>query len=142
MRILTASLALLLTSFGAQAAPQTLAGSRPPMATAGSDAGRMSPDAMVHGPALIFDRTARQRADLASLIQAQHDPASPLYHRWLTPEQFAERFGPTEADIAAAASWLEARGLTIDGLSRSRDRLRFSGTASRIGAAFGTELHH
>jgi hypothetical protein len=142
MRISTAPLAALLTSLGAQAAPQTLAGSRPPMATAGSDAGRMSPDAMVHGPALIFGRTARQQADLASLIQAQHDPSSPLYHRWLTPEQFAERFGPADADIAAAASWLEARGLTIDGLSRSRDRLRFSGTASRIGAAFGTELHH
>jgi subtilase family serine protease len=112
------------------------------MATAANDVGRMQDDATVNGAALVFARTDAQRADLDALIAAQHDPASPLYHRWLTPEQFAARFGPSDADLAAATAWLESRGLRVDGVSRSRDRLRFSGTAGRIGAAFGTELHH
>jgi subtilase family serine protease len=149
-KLLTASLAVLVSSLGAKAAPgaidegrrTTLVGSRPPQARADHDLGRMPDDAVVHGASLLFARTDRQRADLAQLIEAQHDPASPLYHRWLTPEQFADRFGPAASDIAAATSWLEAHGLAVEGLSRSRDRLRFSGTASRIGAAFGTELHH
>src|ERR1700735_5502274 len=40
----------------------------------------------------------RNRAELTRLLADQQDPASPDYHRWLTPDQFAARFGPSDAD--------------------------------------------
>lgn len=40
----------------------------------------------------------RNRAALMTLLQELRDPASPKYHRWLTAEQFAEKYGPAEED--------------------------------------------
>src|SRR3569833_418808 len=34
-----------------------------------------------------------QQAELDKLITAQQDPKSPLYHKFLTPEEFASHFG-------------------------------------------------
>jgi subtilase family serine protease len=70
------------------------------------------------------------------------DPASSLYHRWLTPKTFAARFGVADSDIVAAESWLISHGFHIDNVARSRDRITFSGTAAQVQAAFGAELHH
>src|ERR1043166_1918179 len=32
---------------------------------------------------------------LTNLLRDIYDPASPRYHQYVTPEQFAERFGPS-----------------------------------------------
>ena len=40
---------------------------------------------------------ATQQDALNQLLEAQHDPDSPYYHQWLTPEQYGERFGISEA---------------------------------------------
>src|SRR5262249_18428094 len=96
----------------------------------------------LHGMSIVFNRSARQESDLQALIAAQQTPGSPLYHQWLTPDQFATRFGMTDPDLAKVESWLEHQGFSIDGVSRSRYRIRFSGTAGQVAAAFATELHH
>src|SRR5437016_2659655 len=38
----------------------------------------------------------RNQAQLDEFLQSVSDPASPNYRRYLTPEEFAKRFGPTE----------------------------------------------
>ena len=48
---------------------------------------------------------------LAALVSAVQDPASPSYHHWLTPAQFAARFAPSPAEVRSVTSWLAARGL-------------------------------
>jgi subtilase family serine protease len=96
----------------------------------------------VPGITLVFRRSATQEAALEALLAAQQDPASSLYHRWLTPEIFAARFGVAEEDIATTESWLVSHGFHIDNVARSRDRITFSGTAAQVQAAFGAELHH
>jgi hypothetical protein len=83
-----------------------------------------------------------QQTALEALLAAQQNPASPLYHRWLTPEIFAARFGVADSDILAAESWLVAHRFHIDNVARSRDRITFSGTAAQVQTAFGAELHH
>jgi hypothetical protein len=118
-----------------------LAGSQPPLAVAERDLGALAADERIEGASLVLDRTDAQKADLAALIAAQHDPASPAFHRWLTPEQFGARFGAADGDIARLSAWLESQQLTVDGVSRARDRIRFSGTAAQIATAFGTQLH-
>ncbi len=76
-----------------------------------------------------------------ALIKAQQDPASPLFHKWLTPEQFGRRFGLADADIAKVQGWLEQQGLSVDSVARGKDSIRFSGTVGQVEAAFATEIH-
>src|SRR5437016_4839361 len=47
----------------------------------------------------------RNRDALAKLLQQLCDPASATYHRYLTPDQFTESFGPTEQAYQAAINF-------------------------------------
>jgi len=96
----------------------------------------------MEGMSIVFSRTDAQEKDLQDLIGAQQDPNSPHYHQWLTPEQFAERFGLADADITSMENWLLQEGFTVDEVARSKNHIRFSGTARQAEQAFGTELHY
>ena len=52
----------------------------------------------------------RNVSQLDELLTALHDPASAQYHHWLTPAQFASRFGSDPATIARVTKALKARG--------------------------------
>lgn len=116
-----------------------LAGSLNPHIRTAQDLGPLAPDTPIAGVTLVFNRSAAQQADLDQLLTAQTNPASPLFHRWLTPDKFAARFGIPASDIDAAQTWLQSQGFTIDAVSR--DRITFSGSAAQIQQAFGAELH-
>ena len=119
-----------------------LAGSRPPRAAAVDDLGAVPSTLQLHGISLLFSRSAAQQAALDALVAAQQNPASPLYHQWITPDQYAAQFGVANSDIAAAESWLEQQGFSIDSVSRSHNRILFSGTAAQVASAFGAPLHY
>jgi Pro-kumamolisin, activation domain/Bacterial Ig-like domain (group 3) len=116
--------------------------SQPPITKSAEDLGRLSPATQLLGLSLVFSRSAAQEADLQALIAAQQSPSSPQYHAWLTPDQFAARFGMSDADLAKAQTWLEQQGFSVNGISRSRNRITFSGTSAQAEAAFGVEMHN
>jgi subtilase family serine protease len=120
----------------------TLAGSRPPRTLAADDLGAVPSTLQLHGISLLFSRSAAQQTALDALVAAQQNPASSLYHQWITPDQYAAQFGVADSDIAAAESWLEQQGFSIDSVSRSRNRILFSGTAAQVASAFGAPLHY
>jgi len=120
----------------------TLAGSRPPVAQVANDAGRMSGTAPFEAVSITLSRSVAQQSALEALIAAQQDPASPQYHQWLTPDQFAAEFGAADSDLAQVQAWLQARGFTDVAVSRNRSEITFSGNVSQIEAAFGTEMHY
>jgi subtilase family serine protease len=117
-----------------------LKGSRHPQAQPQNDAGRMPADRQLSGITMYFNRSAAQQADLDALIEAQQDPASPLYHQWLTPDEFAARFGMAQSDLEKVQSWLQQQGFAIDSVSRSRNAIRFSGSVGQVESAFGTQM--
>jgi subtilase family serine protease len=117
-----------------------LKGSQHPLAQGQNDAGRMSADAKLNGMSIVFNRSEAQQADLEALIAAQQDPASPLYHQWLSPEQFAARFGMAQSDIDKVQSWLQQQGFSIDSVARSKNMIRFSGTVGQVEQAFQTQM--
>src|SRR5260370_17575145 len=96
----------------------------------------------LNGMSIYFNRSAAQQADLEALIAAQQDPSSPQYHQWLTPDQFASRFGMAQSDIDKVQSWLQQQGFSIDSVARSRNMIRFSGTAAQLQSAFSTQMHY
>ena len=117
-------------------------GTHSPRGRAEDDAGRVPQGTKLQGITLVFSRSATQEADLQALIAAQQNPASPLYHQWLTPDQFAVRFGVTDSDIAKVKSWLEQQGVSVDAVSRSKNRLTFSGTVGQVETLLGAEIHY
>jgi len=119
-----------------------LRGTRPPIAKLGQDVGRVPPGTALQSMSIVFNRSATQEAALQALIAAQQNPASTYYHQWLTPDEFGARFGMADEDLAKVEAWLEEQGFSIDGVSRSRDRVMFSGTAGQVEAAFGSALHY
>ena len=78
---------------------------------------------------------------LEQFLEEQRAPASPNYHRWLTPEQFGERFGLSAADIGKLISWLQSEGLQVRDVARGRHWITFSGTVEQVNRAFHTEIH-
>jgi subtilase family serine protease len=119
-----------------------ISGSHSPKATLSGDLGAVSAETRLQGITLVFNRSEAQRSALEALIKAQQDRSSSSYHKWLTPDEFAARFGMADKDIAKVETWLEQQGFSIDNVSRSKDRIRFTGTAGLAETAFGTELHY
>lgn len=120
----------------------SLRGEVSPKARAADDVGAVATDMQLRGITLVFSRTAAQQAALDQLVADQQNPTSASYHHWLTPEQYAVRFGMGAADIATVQSWLEQQGFTVESVARSRTSISFSGTAAQVSAAFGAPLHN
>ncbi len=106
------------------------------------DAGRVPSDVKINGMSIVFNRSAAQQADLEALLAAQQDRSSPQYHQWLSPDQFAARFGMAQADIDKVQTWLQQQGFSIESVGRSRNMIRFSGTTRQLEQAFQTEMHY
>ena len=75
---------------------------------------------------------AAQQDALNQLLDAQHNPESPYYHQWLTPEQYGERFGISDADTAQIVGWLQDHGMEVEEVTAGRRSIVFSGTAAQV----------
>ena len=102
-------------------------------------AGRVDDALPMNHMQLILRRSAQREAALQALIAAQHDPASPKFHQWLSPEEFGAHFGVADADIAAAKAWLVSQGFTVHGVLPNKLQIDFSGTAGLVRQAFHTQ---
>jgi hypothetical protein len=118
-----------------------LRGNVHPLAKAELDIGAVPAAQRMDRMILVLKPDAQQQAALESLLEAQQDPESPYYHRWLTPEEYGRQFGVSENDLRAVERWLEAHGLAVDEVPASRTALVFSGTAGQVEAAFQTPIH-
>ncbi len=125
----------------AQADHVVMAGRVHRFATDANDRGAVEGSFALPGITLHLRPSAAQHADLGRLLAQQQDPSSANYHRWLTPEEYADRFGASAAEVAKLRAWLEAQGFTVDYVARGRTFLTFSGTASQVGSAFRTSIH-
>lgn len=81
---------------------------------------------------------ARSRAE--QLLADQADPTSPRYHQWLTPEQFGEQFGPSEADLGVVKDWLGSHGLKVSSMAKNGLAITFNGGAAQVEHAFATRM--
>jgi subtilase family serine protease len=112
------------------------------MAKTENDAGMLPAGTMLNGISLVLRQSATEQSDLLALIKAQQTPGSPQYHKWLSPDEFAARFGVADSDLSAIRQWLEQQGLTFLGVSRGKNRIVASGTTEQLKAAFGLEMHY
>ena len=111
-------------------------------ALAGNDQGRVTPSLEMSYITLTLAPSASQQAALEKLLAEQQTPGSPNYHRWLTPEEYGQRFGQTDADLSAITQWLQQQGLQVISVARGRNSLAVKGTAAQVETAFQTEIHN
>jgi pseudomonalisin len=121
---------------------QPLRGNVHPLARVENDQGQAAAAMMLNRMVMTFSPSATQQTDLDALLSEQQNPLSPYYHQWLTPEQFADRFGLSSPDLAKVVDWLQGQGFSVDETARSRTYVAFSGTAAQVDASFGTAIHH
>jgi hypothetical protein len=81
----------------------------------------------------------RSQSAVTNFIAEVSDKSSPLYHHYLEPGQYADRFGPTAAEVAAVRDQLASDGLKVS-VSSNRLLVSFSGTAAQVESAFHTGL--
>lgn len=118
-----------------------LGGNVPLRARGGLDRGAAAPEMMLHRMLLLLKRSPEQEQALEQLISDQHTQGSPNFHRWLTPQQFGEQFGPSPADVQTVTAWLSSEGFTVNGLAPGGSIIEFSGTAGTVANALHTEIH-
>ena len=119
----------------------TLSGTVHPLTREASDLGEANPGLRMESMTLSIAPSAAEKAELDALVEAQQNPKSVQYHRWLTQEQFGARFGLAEADLSRVTGWLEAQGFTVKSVAPSRNLITFSGTVAQAEAVFRTQIH-
>ena len=112
-----------------------------PFANARYDQGRVDPSFQMERITMMFKPTDVQQAELNQLLEDQQNPASTNYHKWLTPEEFGNRFGLSANDVARIVSWLQAQGFSVNEVARTRQWVAFSGRVRQVELAFQTTMH-
>lgn len=119
----------------------TLPGHIHPLARREYDQGPVEPTFPVSSITLVMAPSPSQQSALEQLLAEQQDRTSANYHKWLTPEQYADRFGLSQNDVNKITLWLQSQGFTVLRTARGRNEVIFSGTAAQIRTAFNTEIH-
>jgi len=118
-----------------------LKGNVHPKALAANDQGPVDPAFPLSRITLALQPSSSQQEALQELLAQQQDPSSPNYHHWLTPEEYADRFGVSQSDVNEIVGWLQSQGLAVTGVARGRDWIAASGSAAAIQNVFGTPIH-
>jgi hypothetical protein len=90
---------------------------------------------------LVLKRSAEKEASLQQLLKEQQDKSSPNFHRWLSPDEFGQQFGPSDEDVNTIVGWLKSHGFQAPEVARGRAAIKFSGTAAQVAQAFHTSIH-
>ncbi len=90
---------------------------------------------------LAISLPLRNKEGLGGLLQQLYDPSSPIYHQYLTPQQFTAQFGPTVQDYQKVIDFAKANGLTVVNTHPNRLLLDVKGKASDIEKIFRVTLH-
>jgi subtilase family serine protease len=119
----------------------TLHGNTRPEAVSEFDRGALPYETRLEHMMLQLQRSPEQEKELRQYIDALETPGSPNYHKWLTPQEFGDRYGLAQQDLDAITGWLTGHGLSVNVVYPNRVLIDFSGTAGQVHEAFQTEIH-
>jgi hypothetical protein len=119
-----------------------LRGNTRPEAKGSNDRGRVADDFPMNHMILLLRRTPAQEEALEQFINDLHDPASPIFHHWITADEFGRRYGVAPAEVSRVTDWLETQGFQVNLVYPNRILIDFTGSAGQVRQAFRTEIHH
>jgi subtilase family serine protease len=84
----------------------------------------------------------RNTEALSNLLQQVYDPSSTNYHKYLTPDQFTARFGPTAQDYQSVIDFATRNGLVVSGTYSNRMLVDVTGKSVGHSKCFSCCLAH
>jgi subtilase family serine protease len=118
-----------------------LSGNTRSEANAQNDRGRVDDSLPLEHMQMLLNRPPETEAALNQFIEELGDKSSPLYHQWLSAEEFGAKFGPAKEDVAAVTAWLASKGFVVNSVHPGGMIVDFSGNAGQVHDAFQTEIH-
>ncbi|MGC9990642.1 MAG: protease pro-enzyme activation domain-containing protein, partial [Terriglobales bacterium] len=112
-----------------------------PEANLKNDRGPVSDSFNAEHMLLLLQRSPEKEKELDQLIESFNDKNSGNFHKWLTAEEFGDKFGVDQADLDKVTGWLESHGFRVNQVYTNRILIDFSGTAGQIKDAFHTSIH-
>ncbi len=119
----------------------TLKGNVPGLVRMALDQGEASPATQLTNMRLLLSRTSAQESALDRYLVQLQDKSSPNFHKWLTPVEFGQLYGPANSDVAALVAWLQSQGFKVETVSKGRTNIAFAGSVSQVEAAFHISIH-
>jgi subtilase family serine protease len=86
----------------------TLAHNVHPLAQARFDQGAAQGSMATGRIMLVLKRSNAQDQALRQFLGDLQNPNSPNYRKWLTPEQFGQRYGISDTDLTTVTAWLQS----------------------------------
>ena len=130
---------VLLVAGPAQAQRLTLTAHVPPVVATGQ-APAVGELTRAERMNLAISLPLRNQSGLDDLLRQIYNPQSPNYRRFLSVEEFTERFGPTRSDHDALVRFVEANGLTVSATRANRLAVDVEGPVENIEKAFHTTI--
>jgi kumamolisin len=127
-------------SLVSQAQPQSLLTHHIPEAALNGHAPLLGRLPATQSMRLVLVLPHRNQVALENLLRDLYDPSSASFHKFLSVEEFTERFGPTQQDYDSVIRFAHANGLTVVGTSRNRMNLDVRGSVSSIEQALHINL--
>jgi hypothetical protein len=89
---------------------------------------------------LSFGLPLRNPQGLTNLLRQIYQPGNPAFHQYLTPEEFAAEFGPTEADYEAVIAFAKSHGLSVTRTHSNRTLVDVNGAVGDIEQALHVHM--
>jgi subtilase family serine protease len=119
------------------AGTQILQGHVPQAVAASKVLGPVAPTVQM---SLAIGLPLRNQGELDDLLKQLADPASPNFRQYLTPAQFAARFGPSEDDYRTLAGFFAANGFSVTSTHPNRTILDVRGTVADVESTFHVNI--
>jgi sugar lactone lactonase YvrE len=123
-----------------ESAMVTLKGTVHPLTRKATDRGALGDGTRLERIQIQLGRSDKQEAALQQMIHDLHTPGTASYHKWLTPQQFGERFGASDGDIATITKWLQGHGFGPVKVNPGKQTLETSATAGQFRDTFHSQI--
>lgn len=90
---------------------------------------------------LTFSLKLRNLAQLGRLLKNVQNPKSPVYHQYLTPAEFTQKYGPTQAQVDDVVRYLHRAGIHVNSVSRNRLLIHTNATTATYEGDLGIGIN-
>ena len=90
---------------------------------------------------LLLVMKYQHESELRALVESQSTPGSPMFHHYLTKDQFVASYAPTAAAYAQAVAKLQGAGFRVTTSDPDRNMIGVQAPVSVINRYFSTSIH-
>ena len=117
---------------------QVLANSTPRFVGNAQNLGPESPSKVINITVRLQQHNIAERD---ALLKQLYDPKSPLYQHWLTPAEYAARFGPTAQEATVVKDFLASHGLAVTSVHQNHFYVNAQGSIADVQRAFNVQIN-